>query len=288
MQYPILTIINTILLQGGCSVANFTYETHIMSDPLLPFIFHRDTSARQETLSNWHENIEILYATSGAGYVNCNTEHYTFRAQDIFVVNSDSLHATGSDSELVYHCLIIDKSFCESNGIPTSQIRFRALIQDPELSDTFCRIAAAFDRYSSSSDRFAVSDIRYEVLGLLRRLCREHIVSSADEAASISSDRVKKAIVYIKTHMTDTLSLQEISDHVGISRFHLSREFKLLTGRTIFDTVNLIRCAEARRMIEHGASVSEAAISCGFENLSYFSRTFKKHFGELPSKYLIH
>lgn len=269
-------------------MANFTYETHIMTDPLLPFIFHRDTSVQHENLSNWHENIEILFAISGLGYVNCNTKHYSFGAQDIFVVNSDFLHATGSDGELVYHCLIIDKSFCESNGIPTSQIRFRALIRNAELSDNFRRIVAAFDRYGNGSDRFAAADIRYEVLGLLRRLCRDHIVDSEDTAASVSSDRVKKAIVYIKKHMTEPLSLQDISDQVGISRFHLSREFKMHTGRTIFDTINLIRCAEARRMIEHGTSVSEAAISCGFENLSYFSRTFKKHFGELPSKYLIH
>ena len=43
---------------------------------------------------------------------------------------------------------------------------------------------------------------------------------------------------------------------------------------------------EARRLIESGMAVSTAAITCGFENLSYFTRTFKKIFQQLPSDFL--
>ena len=51
------------------------------------------------------------------------------------------------------------------------------------------------------------------------------------------------------------------------------------------EMVNLIRCAEAKRLIENGMPVSNAATACGYENLSYFSRTFQKVFGKLPSTF---
>ena len=262
-----------------------TYETHVMPDPLLPFIFHRNTTVPQNGFSNWHENIEILCATSGSGFVNSNSRQYPFEEQDIFVVNSDDLHTTFTNTHLTYHCLIIDKSFCESNGIPTSRLRFQSLIQDSMLFAAFGKIADAFSRYNDQEDSFAIVDIRYEILGFLRSLLAGYLETSSTQDTSLSSIHVKKAIIFIRARITENLTLQKIADHVGISRFHLSREFKSITGYTIIETINMIRCTEARNMIEQGSSVSSAALSCGFDNLSYFSRTFKKHFGELPSQF---
>ena len=48
-------------------MSNYTYEMHVMSNSLLPFIFHKDMTAGQDGLFNWHENIEILCCVSGSG-----------------------------------------------------------------------------------------------------------------------------------------------------------------------------------------------------------------------------
>lgn len=65
----------------------------------------------------------------------------------------------------------------------------------------------------------------------------------------------------------DKLSLDDIADHIGISKFSLSREFKKLTGNTVVSFINILRCSEAKRLMEKGMSVSSAAYACGFENL---------------------
>ena len=60
-------------------------------------------------------------------------------------------------------------------------------------------------------------------------------------------------------------TLDALAAQAGVSKFHLSREFKSTTGLTVVTFINLCRCTEARRLIEEGCSVSEAAATCGFE-----------------------
>ena len=58
-----------------------------------------------------------------------------------------------------------------------------------------------------------------------------------------------------------------------------------MTGNTIVCFINTLRCMEEKRLIENGMQVSVAAYACGFDNLSYFSRTFQRVVGALPSAY---
>lgn len=283
----ILTILNTILLFWRLiPLAGYIYETHIMENPLLPFIFHRDTIVEQlETPPNWHENIEILHCIAGSGYAKCGLEETPFSTGEIFVVNSDTPHAICSETSIVYDCLIIDGGFCKSNGIPISGLRFQCLIRDELLNRDFAQVNDAFSALTDQKIS-AVAEVRCTVLHLLCRLCRDYVVSTAEPTQSVSSERVKTAMAYIRKNISSPITLDAISDVIGISKYYLSREFKAFTGMTVIDTVNLIRCSEARQLIENGMSVSAAAITCGFENLSYFTRTFKKHFHALPSAFL--
>ena len=265
---------------------NYVYETHAMNNPLLPFIFHRSFVVTQrQGLPNWHENIELLYCTGGAGYIQCGLERWDFTEGNLFAVNANTPHCIASEGSVRYCCLIIDNVFCEENGIPAASLRFQNDIRDPEMNMLFEQVREAFDRYGEG-EAFAVADVRYTVLGLLRGLCRKYLVSDSVPASSPANEHVKNALNYIRKNMSGSISLNALSDSVGVSKYHLSREFKAFTGKTIVQTINLIRCEEARRLIEGGESVSAAAVSCGFENMSYFSRTFKKIFHGLPSDYL--
>lgn len=263
---------------------NYRYETHIIKDPRLPFIFHRSyTHTRYEIPPNWHENIEILYCVEGTGYIKCGLEVSEFSAGDVFIVNADTPHCVGTQKTHTYRCLIIDNSFCTENGIPISELSFRNKIHDSAVSDLFEAVTNAFDHRDSGAV-CAIADIRYAVLGLLRKLCSDYAVAKTD-APSQACEYVKKALSYIRQNLSDSITLDDIACHVGISKFHLSREFKTFTGRSIISTVNRIRCTEAKRLIEGGMRVSDAANACGFENLSYFTRSFKKYFQVPPSAF---
>lgn len=263
---------------------NYIYETHEWEDSLLPFIFHRDFSVvRHHCPPNWHENIELLYCLSGQGQIQCGTENRVFVPGDLYVVNPDRPHCVYSDHTVVYSCLIIDNAFLRDNGIKPP-VYFQHLIRDDRFCRLFEQLIGAYDRYAKKQ-AYAVLEIRQTVLHLLQILCTEFMIAAPSQADIAANDYVKKAMLYIRKNMTAPITLDAVADYVGVSKYHLSRSFKAITGKTIIEMVNLIRCAEAKRLIENGMPVSNAATACGYENLSYFSRTFQKVFGKLPSTF---
>jgi AraC-like DNA-binding protein len=254
-----------------------------MPHPALPFIYHpRFSRTALENAPNWHENIEFLQATEGSGYVLCGAEKLPLTPQTVVVVNADTLHCIGTDSQVVHRCLIIDNSFFLANGVPINSLYFQSLIKDPQVSALLDTIAQAYAQYDPEDYR-SILAIRSPVLQLVQLLCLRYTSQKPDNPAN---EYVKKAMVFLRQNHSKALSLDALAEAVGISKYHLCRQFKLFTGKTIVQTINQMRCMEARRLIEGGMPVSAAAPSCGFDNLSYFTRTYKKYLGSLPSEHM--
>jgi AraC-like DNA-binding protein len=186
-----------------------------------------------------------------------------------------------------YHCLIIDKKFCEENAIDILSLEFQDLIQDEKLFVHFKELVQKIEALDGESNAFTIPEARYALLGFLVLLCNGYIIknSSGKTPKESSSVRVKSIMLYLQDRIAEPITLDDVSRHIGISKYHLSREFKSYTGKTMFDYLNTIRCTEAKRMLREGYTVSETAAACGFESLSYFSRCFKNYIGERPSKY---
>ena len=118
------------------------YETHIMKDPQLPFIFHREiclgTTDSFSGASNWHENIELLYCVGGQGFVTCDGVRIPFTGGDLVAIGANSLHSvTNLTDKLCYRCLIIDRSFCLANFVDTNRLRLETHFRDGVLAAFF-------------------------------------------------------------------------------------------------------------------------------------------------------
>ncbi len=265
-------------------MSKLAYETHSSLDPRLPFIFGRGhvSAARRQGVNNWHENIELIRITSGTGYIRRSSKDIPVEQGDIFVANSNIPHRVCTEHSLRCTYLIIDNSFFLSNGLDPEKLYFQEVIRDLDLNELFDRVQLAYAAYNQQ-DPCTVAELRYAVLGVLCRLCRFYITDPPSDDRSTVSPPVKRALAYIRGHLESPLSLDSVARQVNVSRSYLAREFKRCTGQTVVQSINLIRCTRAQQMIENGASVSRAAFACGYENLSYFTRTFKKLMGHLPS-----
>ncbi len=257
---------------------DYIYETHVLPDPLLPFIYYRDFQVtHQNPRLNWHENIELLWGTDGSGIQRSGVQDYPFSPGDVIVVNANTPHGIYSETCVHYRCLIIDNSFFAQNGIPVDTLRFTPRPQDPQLYQLLEAVAQAYE----GTGTLRAAAIRSCVLAVILHLCRHHITHTVD--AENTGAYVRSAVEYIRTHLAHTVTLDAVARHVGISKFHLCRLFKRFTGTTVIRMVQVLRCTEAQRLMEKGISVSAAAAACGFDNLSYFTRTFRSVMGRTPS-----
>ena len=271
---------NTILLFGGTMISS-RYETHNIKNSVLPFIFHPSFKmSRREKIPNWHKNIEFLQCVEGEGFVRCDTTVIPLKKNSIVTVNSDVLHSIGTDSELEYRCLILDNDFLISNGIPADELTFQSYLDAPEAVEQFNQVCKTFTDLKADNFK-SVANLRCEVMRFCVALCE---FSQPQAPSTEENNYVKEAIYYIRQHISEPISLAQLSLTVGVSKFHLARQFKKYTGNSIIQTVNRMRCAEAQRMLEQGESVSAVAVACGFSNHSYFSKTFYSIMGKLPSQ----
>jgi len=97
---------------------------------------------------------------------------------------------------------------------------------------------------------------------------------------------VQNIRAYLKEHYAEKISLQEIADHVCMSRTYTANLFKQETGTTVWNYLVEVRMQEARRLLlTTNLKSYEIALRVGYEDSIYFSKLFKKYFGLNPTEY---
>ena len=235
------------------------------------------------TEQNWHENIEIQLYTAGKGTVLIDGEKYSVSAGDIVTVNSNAVHYTYTDSYLRYTCLIISTEWCNIMNINYDILQFATIIKDPDIEKYIHQLE---NIYPNNKDSLRIAKLNEIVLHLIINLIENY---SEPHISVTSKNRnfnmIKSTITFIERNYARKLSLTEISEAVFLDKYTLCKEFKKYTGKTIFEYLHQYRCIKAINYLSEGYTVAETAALCGFENLSFFTKIFKRYTGNNPSYY---
>ncbi len=260
------------------------YEEYSRNEDGSPCVIHRSiekTALNSGGEMNWHENLEIQAAQSGEGTVFADGKEYTLNKDCIVVVNSDVLHYTYTKNRLCYTAVIINSDFLRNSGLNPESLQFPPVISDPRLVKEINLLGEIYE----GEDPLKAPKLNQKLLEILILMTENHSLSKAPpHAKGESLKRVKETIKYIRHNFSRKITLNGIAANVYTDKYVLSREFKRATGKTVVEYLNAYRCARAEGMILKGATVTEAAFACGFNNLSFFSKTFKKYTGRLPSQ----
>lgn len=261
------------------------YEEYNYTLGQIPFVLNDDlkrTSNLRSENMNWHENIEIQYCKDGDGIVLIDGKCYDFKAGDIAVIGSNSIHYTYSDTSMIYSCIIVGTEFCKQMGIDYSRLSFPPLFKNRKIADIFEEICKEYKEKSE----LRVATLNCLLLKLLIETVDGYSVPRKREMVEKRDlITVKNVLLYIRENYNKRITLDELSSHALVDKYTLCKIFKKITDQTIFDNINSYRCMKAAEYISEGKSVSEALLLCGFENNSYFTKTFKKYTGALPSEY---
>ncbi len=261
------------------------FEEYLYFEGNIPFVINsnlRRTQFFNSMEANWHEDIEIQFCDCGVGEVLVNGEFFTLDENSIIVVNSGFVHYTATQSKLEYNSLIISAEFCKNAGIDTEKIRFQAYIEDSELRSKLFKIR---DIYKKENDYLKAARLQAITLEILVELCEKHQTANDTASAISTKENIKEAINYIKAHHSEKISLDTLARAVYMNKYVMSRAFKNVFGMTVFEYINSYRCNAAAILIARGHNVNIAARECGFDNMSFFAKTFKTYMGVLPSEY---
>jgi len=91
--------------------------------------------------------------------------------------------------------------------------------------------------------------------------------------------------VYIRTHITEEITLAQLEQVFYISRFHIAREFKRQTGQTLHSYIVKTKLDLCCHYIEQGRPITEVYRLGGFGGYNHFFRAFKQEYGMTPKQY---
>jgi AraC-like DNA-binding protein len=155
---------------------------------------------------------------------------------------------------------------------------------EPALLHTAQRLRQALALRSIDSP--AVQEAALAMLhAVMRRLRCAPRASAATSATRTAQRRIVETTRQaIAAHSHERLSLADLARHAGVSRFHLARTFRRLTGTSVHAHLNRARLGAAlERVVAGDGDLTEVALACGFASHSHLTHAFRRTFGVPPS-----
>lgn len=108
----------------------------------------------------------------------------------------------------------------------------------------------------------------------------------SSEPTTYGGRRLEQAFAFMRANYDKEISLNDVAKTVSMLDVSFSRFIKKQTGKTFIDSLNDIRLGHASRLlIDTTATIAEVSIQCGYNNLSYFNRIFRRKHGCTPREF---
>ena len=105
-------------------------------------------------------------------------------------------------------------------------------------------------------------------------------------AETADTQRLKTVLQWLSAHYAEPLRVADAAGVCSFSASHFMRWFRQMTGQSFVAFLNEYRLNTAAEALQTtDETVLTIASRCGFQNLSYFNRAFKAHFGMTPRDY---
>lgn len=236
---------------------------------------------------HYHEEHELYYMQEGRTTYFIDDEIFSVEKGEFVFIPKGVLHRTDSgDCKRNARVLLnFPDSVFDGEGVLLYQelcghpVVCVAKDKEAEMEELFLKIEKEY----REKGRYGELLMHSYILELLVQICRYR----CERKTKIrESDQIIYEITaFIGENYDQDISLQKISRQFAISESYLSRKFKSVTGIGMNRYITFVRISNAEKMLrDGGASVAEAARSCGYNDSNYFSTVFQKVKGVMPSQ----
>ncbi len=252
---------------------------------------------------NGNQNVhhEAIFGRLKSGEVTLEISNATIplKLNDIFFIAPNNKYRLSGDADSVINVVSLNftnPAAVTQDFIPQSIIR--ALINghctncaiihsEDEAFSTMYNCMRIVNKAETEKGEFFQLQVYAKMYELFYELFANNYVKIIDaETKSKKYRALMRVTNYIDEHYTEGISLENVAEATGISRYYVSHLFKELMGTTFVGYVNELRLNRAAMLlVTTDKPIIEIASLSGFNNLSNFNRAFKMHFGRTPSSY---
>jgi len=241
------------------------------------------------------ESYEILLVRSGSGSIIVRDRLFHIQSGAIYFINGMDTHCTApkNPKEYIRGKLIISSSFVDKIA------EFTACSEI--LADLFhenggtCLIpnektAAYIDKEFSAINRALTENSSYKQINVASAIFNILSVAHANKGSyapiHFPDNRISEALEYINENLSRQVSLDEVCEHIHISKYYFCHMFKKTVGMTVLEYILSRRLSIARKFLRNSSmSLSEISEVSGFSSFSYFSKIFREYEGMTPSEF---
>lgn len=246
---------------------------------------------------HWHDEFEIIYVRSGFLTVSISGESYIGKTGDAFVVSPGNLHLMGSQTGTVdYYTFLFPLKYI---SFRTDDMLDEKLLEPlnsghlmicPRVNDTakeLCeQLIEIYEAKKDESESKITTQVRTKIILLqfILEMWKKGFVIENDTSGRNTVE--KEMVSYIQQNFTGKISLREFGEQFHLSEKYISRYFKEHFHITLSQYVTYLRLEHAKQLLQDtDIPVTDVAMQSGYQNVSYFIRSFQKAYAVSPLKY---
>ena len=260
--------------------------------------YHIENAGRSFQIPvHWHDEFEIIYVRSGFLTVSISGESYIGKTGEAFVVSPGNLHLMGSQSGTVdYYTFLFPLKYI---SFRTDDMLDEKLLEPlnsghlmicPRVKDTakeLCeQLIEIYMAKKDESESKIATQVRTKIILLqfILEMWKKGFVIENDTSGRNIVE--KEMVSYIQQNFTGKISLREFGEQFHLSEKYISRYFKEHFHITLSQYVTYLRLEHAKQLLQDtDIPVTDVAMQSGYQNVSYFIRSFQKAYAVSPLKY---
>ncbi len=248
--------------------------------------------------AHWHDAVEVIIPIENYYDANVDGESYRVLPGEILIIPPRKMHALtapGNGSRFV--CLFnVDFFSALKDYSSVVYMLDKCILITPEnyapvYSEIYDLFTQIWNEYFQNTEfyEFSIYANLFQIFTLLSRsqLNQVHLFTESSPGKRREYfSKLNGVLEYIDEHYTDDLTLDEVAEHSGFSKFHFTRLFKEYMNCTFYDYLITRRIKAAEILLSQlDLSITDVALQSGFSSISTFNRTFKAKKGCTPGEF---
>lgn len=278
------------------------YLSWFTSDADFPFFIQYGEHDTDLYIHSHRDFNELVIVIDGSAVHIVNSEEYTIKKGDVFVVGNGTVHGYKNTKNFRI-CNIMYRHGEMFSAMPdiAASAGYQALfVLEPRITkEQSFKSSLRLQRENYKAVKSILDEMieEYERRSdgvksmLISRFTQLAVMLSRLYSFEVSENKqdiinIAKAVSYIENHFDESISVAELAELSHYSERHFMRIFRKAYNASPIEYIINLRINRACALLTGAElTVSETAVKCGFDDVNYFSRLFKKKTGVSPSEY---